>query len=443
LNCELKLKTPSLEKTLKKLKAIEDISYACSNLFTSDMPTVSEKVMKPFCELAGCDVGVFMLLKKPQEQIYIISTYGLSQTFIETYNTKLKYTIHSEDVSEYWPSLRSVLRKQIVLIKDTTTRKVEYSKLFRNSVGPETIRSIASVPIVVNNEAIGAITLYYRKPQDFDDEELSFIKATTNIITGTIERNHLLETAKKSERELAQANEVLKHVNQELDSFVYIASHDLREPLRTIESFVSIVQDRMSKNLDKENNDYFMRIVNATRRMRKLIQDLTHLARATKDTKEKEREVVDLNLLLNEIQFELTAFIQNKNAEIIMPDKLPNVIGNKEKITSVFKNLIANGIKFNKSEKPRIIITLDNDANFDTDKIGFCIEDNGIGIEQEYQGKIFELFQRLHSQDEYEGTGAGLAIVKKILEKYNCEICVESDKGKGSKFYFTLPKEIN
>jgi len=194
----------------------------------------------------------------------------------------------------------------------------------------------------------------------------------------------------------------------------------------------------MAKNLDEENKDYFNRIVNATQRMRRLIQDLTHLARASKDTKEHEQ--VDLNQLLKEVQFELTAFIQSKQAEILIPDRLPEVIGNKEKISSIFKNLIANGIKFNKSKKIRIIITINNDHNFDPDKIGFCIEDNGIGIEKEYQEKIFELFQRLHSQDTYEGTGAGLAIVKKILEKYGCDITVESEIGKGSRFYFTLPK---
>ncbi|OGI20611.1 MAG: hypothetical protein A3B68_08640 [Candidatus Melainabacteria bacterium RIFCSPHIGHO2_02_FULL_34_12] len=427
-------------KTLKRLKAIEDISYACSNLFTSDLVTVAHNVLKPFCELTGTDYGVVLLLKKPEEQIYIVASYGFPEKFEETYNNKLKFTLHSKDVSESWPSLRSIFKKQIILIKNTETMNVGYSRFFRQSIGKNKISSIASVPIVVNNHSVGAITLYFKKQHEFDDEELSFIKATTNIITGTIERNHLLEAAKKSELELKQANEVLKQVNQELDSFVYIASHDLREPLRTIESFVSILQAKLSNNNDKEQSGYFNRIVNATQRMRRLIQDLTNLARASRDNKDKEYEEIDLNNILTEIQFELTAFIQSKNAEIILPDRLPKVMGDREKISSVLKNLIANGIKFNKSKTPRVCVSLSEDANFDPGKVCICVEDNGIGIEKDYQEKIFGLFQRLHSQDEYEGTGAGLAIVKKILEKYGCAIWVESEKGKGSKFYFTLPR---
>ncbi|MBI3589876.1 MAG: GAF domain-containing protein [Candidatus Melainabacteria bacterium] len=437
---ELELKATSLEKTLKRLKAIEDISYVCSNLFTADVATTSHKVLKPFCELTGANYGVVLLLKNFDKQICLEATYGFPEHFKDSFNKELMVTINSENIHENWPSVRSMLKKQIVVIKDTTQMSVGFSKLFNDSIKPNKIKSVASVPLVINDKAVGAITKYFSRSHVFDDEELSFMKTTANIITSTIERNHLLEVARKSENKLAEANEVLKQVNQELDSFVYIASHDLREPLRTIESFVSIIQDKLTKDLYPHQQDYLFRIVKATQRMRKLIEDLTHLARATRDTNGKEKEVIDLNAIVTEVQFELTAFIEKKNAEIVLHDKLPKIIGNKEKILSVFKNLIANGIKFNESKKPLLVIRLIDNVGVALSKICICIEDNGIGIEKEYTDKVFGLFQRLHAEEEYEGTGAGLAIVKKILEKYNCEIWFESEKGKGSKFYFTLPK---
>ena len=427
-----------LKLSYKRLKAIEEISYACSNLLTADLAFASHKVLTPFCELTGANYGLVFLLKNPEKQLYLEAVYGLDKNFAETYNNKLKFTIDSSDVNENWPSLRSISKKQIVIIKDTNETNVEHSKFFLDTISPSKIRSIISIPIIINNEAVGAITKFFVNEHTFDEEEISFIKATANIITSTIERNLLVESARKSEKELAHANEILRNINQELDSFVYIASHDLREPLRTIESFVSVIQDKLNTRLQKDEEDYLIRIVNATKRMRRLIEDLTQLSRATRGAKEKEYIPIDLNLLLAEVQFELTAFIKNKNAEIIIPDRLPEVCGNSEKMTSVFKNLISNGIKFNKSKKPKIIITMAEDFNFDPLKACICIEDNGIGIEKEYQKKIFGLFQRLHSQEEYEGTGAGLAIVKKILEKYGCEIWLESQKEKGSKFFFTL-----
>ena len=440
LKNQLRLKIASLERTLKRLRAIEDISYVCSNLVTSDIVTASHKVLKPFCELTGADYGVVLLLKNPDKQICLEATYGFPIGFKEQFNNELMLTLRSENIHENWPSVRSMLKKQIVVIKDTSQMNVGFSKLFNDSIGQDKISSVASVPLVINDKAVGAITKYFVKPHVFDKEELSFMKTTANIITSTIERNYLLEVAKKSESELAQANEVLKQVNQELDSFVYIASHDLREPLRTIESFVSIIQDKLAKNLFPHQQDYLFRIVKATQRMRKLIEDLTHLARATRDTKSKENELVDLNTILTEVQFELTAFVENKNAEIIPLDKLPQVIGSKEKVSSVFKNIIANGIKFNTSDKPKIEIYLAEKVH-DPATVCICIKDNGIGIEKEYHDKVFGLFQRLHPQEEYEGTGAGLAIVKKIIERYNGEIWLESEPGKGSKFYFTLPLE--
>ena len=432
----------NIEKTLKRLKAIEEISNACSALFTSDLALASHKVLQPFCELTDADYGLVFLLKDPDNQLYVEAVYGLPEEYREIRNKKKILNLYSRDVRDNWPSVRAMLKKQIVIIKNIDQMNISFSKYFMDTIKPNKVISVAAVPIIINDRAVGTITKYYVKPHAFDDEELSFMRTTANIITNTIEKNYLLESAKKSEKELACANDVLKQVNQELDSFVYISSHDLREPLRTIESFVSVIQDDLgAPNLNLRQKDCLSRIVHATQRMRNLIEDLTNLARAGRDIKDRGHEIIDLNMLLTEVQFELTAFIQKRNADIDIVSKLPFVIGDKEKIKSIFKNLISNGIKFNKSEKPRVQISAEADKSTSSGKVCICIEDNGIGINKEYHDKVFGLFQRLHTQEEYEGTGAGLAIVKKILEKYNCEIWLESELNKGSRFFFTLAGE--
>ena len=427
------------ESRLRSLKAIEEISSTFSSLYTSDLAFNLNKILKPFCGLTGADYGIVFLVKNPNEQLWVEALYGLPAEYKEVRNKKQILHLHSHNVKDNWPSVRAILRKQIVLIKNIQTMNMGFSEYFLETIKPNRIVSVAAVPIIINGKAAGTITKYYAKPHAFDEEEISFMRTTANIITSNIEKNYLLESARKSEEELAQANEVLKQMNQELDSFVYISSHDLREPLRTIESFVSVVQDDfVESNLNSRQKDCLTRIVNATKRMRNLIEDLTSLARATRDIKHNEHEAVDLNMILAEAEFELTAFIQKKNAKIIVENEFPYALGNREKIKSVFKNLISNGIKFNNSENPLIKISVQQNRFIPPGKVCFCVEDNGIGISAKYHDKVFELFQRLHSQDEYEGTGAGLAIVKKILEKYGCEVWIESEPGEGSRFFFTL-----
>ena len=429
-------KLERLDKRLKKLKAIEDISNACSSLTTSDLACVSHKVLEPFCELTNADYGVVFLLRNPQEQLWVEALYGLPEEYKEVRNKKKILSLYSKNVHDNWPSIRAMLKKQIILIKDVQRMNFSFSDYFLDIIKPHKITSVATVPIVINNKAVGAITKYYINPHTFDDEEISFMRTTANIITNTIEKNYLLEAAKQSEEKLAKANHFLEQANKELDSFVYIASHDLREPLRTIESFVSVLNDQLQSRLSEEHEDCIFRIIRATQRMRKQIQDLTSLARATKD--ERSLELVNLHEIIRDIQFELTSFIERNKASIIVQGNLPTVCGNREKISSVFKNLITNGIKFNNSPHPTITINIHEGCSLPSGKICLCVSDNGIGIDKRYQDKIFGLFQRLHAEDEYEGTGAGLAIVKKILEKDSCTIWLDSKIDKGSKFFFTL-----
>lgn len=240
---------------------------------------------------------------------------------------------------------------------------------------------------------------------------------------------------KKAEAELKQKSEELTHTNKELEQFVYVASHDLQEPLRTISNFVGLIEDKYSKKLDKDADQYLKFIVTATSKMQNLIKDLLDYSRIGRNITFIE---VDCNNILKEVIAEMNASIKESNAKITYAT-LPILKGNDIKLKQLFQNLISNAIKFRKKNTtPEIIITVEKK---DTEYL-FAIKDNGIGIEENSINKLFVLFQRLHSDAEYPGTGIGLATCQKIVTLHGGKIWVESKLGVGSTFYFTISKKI-
>jgi PAS domain S-box-containing protein len=236
--------------------------------------------------------------------------------------------------------------------------------------------------------------------------------------------------------DLDNFNKKLKKSNEDLENYTYVVSHDLKAPLRSLRAFSSFLLDDYEDKLDEEGKLYLNRIIEASTRMNNLIEDLLILSRVGR--KFTEEEILDLNVLLNNIINDFESTLKEKNGKIVV-ENLPTIKIQKTWISQLFTNLIDNGIKFNKSEAPRIHITVKQDkSNFI-----FSVKDNGIGIEKQYQEKVFELFERLHTRDEYDGTGAGLAICKKIVEEFGGKIWVESDVLKGSVFHFTIPRALS
>ncbi len=229
-------------------------------------------------------------------------------------------------------------------------------------------------------------------------------------------------------------NKELERSNTDLENYTYVVSHDLKAPLRSIRSFGSFIMEDNSDQLNVEGKEYMDRIINAATHMDDLIGDLLLLSRVGRKFTEVEK--IDVNELIDSIGEDIYATIQERNA-VIVRDELPLVVGQKTWVRQLFMNLITNGLKFNKSEHPTITINVDETNDFYT----FSINDNGIGISPEYHSKIFDLFERLHTKTEYEGTGAGLTICKKIVENLGGRLWVESDVGEGSTFYFTYPRK--
>ena len=220
--------------------------------------------------------------------------------------------------------------------------------------------------------------------------------------------------------------------NEELEQFAYISSHDLQEPLRMITSYLQLLQRRYQGNLDEKADKYIHFAIDGAARMQNLIIDLLEYSRVS--TGNNELEIIDCEFILNQVLSDLKAVIKENNA-IISHDPLPEVMADPTQMVQVFQNLILNGIKFHGEEAPKIHIAAEKKAI----EWVFSVQDNGIGIDPQYSERIFEIFKRLNSREKYPGTGIGLAICKRIVERHGGRIWVESELGKGSTFYFTLP----
>ena len=245
-----------------------------------------------------------------------------------------------------------------------------------------------------------------------------------------------IEARKRAEAALELKNHELTNTNQELEHFAYVASHDLQEPLRTITSFIQILERRYRDRFDEEAMQFMGFIVDGAKRMQTLIHDLLEYSRINRFNTGFEK--VDLNEVFITVNHALKDKIETHGA-LIMAEHLPEVYGNRIQLTQVFQNLIDNAIKF-KSKKRTPEVTVSVVEHPDTWELIF--RDNGIGISQEYYQRIFVIFQRLHTVEEYSGTGIGLAICRKIIERHGGEVWVDSKPGKGSTFHFTLSKRL-
>ena len=242
---------------------------------------------------------------------------------------------------------------------------------------------------------------------------------------------------KKAENKIKEALESIKKSNSELEQFAYVASHDLQEPLRMITSFLSQLEKKYGTSLDDKAKEYIFYAVDGAKRMRQIILDLLEYSRVGKSN--DKLTSINLNEIINEVKI-LHANQINELGANILNEEMPVIIGFKTPIRHLFQNIISNGLKYHRNNVPPVI---DIKVRKLAKEWEFTISDNGIGIEKQYFDKIFEIFQRLHSKDEYSGTGIGLAITRKIVDNLGGKIWVNSELGHGSSFHFTIPFQQN
>jgi PAS domain S-box-containing protein len=237
---------------------------------------------------------------------------------------------------------------------------------------------------------------------------------------------------KEAEKALKESLEDLKRSNEELEQFAYVASHDLQEPLRMVSSFTQLIERRYKDKLDKDANDFINFAVDGANRMQRLINDLLDYSRVT--TRGKKFERVDIHSVVGQVFANLQQRIEESHA-IITQDDLPVVEADESQMVRLFQNLVENALKFRTDTPPGVHISAHKEGGFNV----FMVSDNGIGIDSQYADRIFQVFQRLNTSQEYPGTGIGLAICKRIVERHGGKIWIESEVGNGSKFFFTIP----
>ncbi|MDH7516562.1 MAG: ATP-binding protein [Bacteroidota bacterium] len=284
------------------------------------------------------------------------------------------------------------------------------------------------LPLLSKASFVGLIVLLIRERLKRSEELLSFLSAVSSNIGGALENALLyIESLKKSQE--------IKKQNQELDDFAYVVSHDLKEPLAGISFISNLLFDEYYETLDETARAYINNLKEFSQRLGSLIDALLELSRIGRvNAPFEEVQIIDV---IHNVCQSLSYRLATKETQLKLPEELPVVYGEKTRIEQVFFNLLSNAIKFN--DKESVIVEIGwkpSDEGF----IEFLVRDNGIGIEEQYFEKIFRIFERLHQREEYEGNGAGLTIVKKIVEHHGGRIWLESEPGVGTTFHFTLPK---
>jgi PAS domain S-box-containing protein len=250
---------------------------------------------------------------------------------------------------------------------------------------------------------------------------------TLCVIVDVSERQAMLQRLEAQTAELQRSND-------ELTQFAYVASHDLREPLRMVTSYTELLAARYREKLDERAVKYLHHIMDGSTRMQQLIRDLLNYAKV--GTRSMQMVPVDLNLVVQRVTRDLRAYIDDARAEVII-HTLPTVLSEEVQSGQLFQNLIGNAIKFRGQRPPRVLVT----ATREGADWRISVTDNGIGIDMKFRERVFEIFQRLHERGTYEGTGVGLAVVKRIVERHGGRIWFESILGEGTRFSFTLPAD--
>ena len=302
----------------------------------------------------------------------------------------------------------------------------EYHRI--KEYGSNEPRVTLMIPLVHKASLIGAVSIVTPLHLRRDEELLRFTNALGTSVGGSLENAILFDDSITKSQEIAKQN-------QELDEFAYVVSHDLKEPLAGISFISNLLVDEYYESFDETGKTYISSLIDFSKRLGSLIDALLDLSRIGRISSPPER--VDLKEVLYNVEQNLSHRISKNNASLVLPKNVPYVYGDKTRIEQVFFNLIGNAIKFNDKPNPSVHVLLEE---ADNEFWQFGVKDNGIGIEPEYFEKIFKIFERLQPREEYEGNGAGLTIVKRIIEHHDGNIWLESELDKGTTFYFTLPK---
>ena len=286
------------------------------------------------------------------------------------------------------------------------------------------LRTWMDVPVILEQTVVAVMRFMSSTPNAYDARDQAVAVLIAAQIAGAVANAQSIESLLAAQAELARSN-------AELEQFAYVASHDLQEPLRMVASYVGLLERRYRGRLDADADDFIEFAVDGARRMQALLNGLLDLSRV--GTRGREPEPTESEAALRDALLNLEQAIGEARAEVTH-DPLPTVLGDRTQLTQLFQNLVSNGIKFNAGGRPRVAVTASRSGSM----WEFAVADNGIGIDPAHFDRIFQVFQRLHTRDAYEGTGIGLSVCRKIVERHGGTIRPESAQGQGTTFRFTL-----
>ncbi len=315
----------------------------------------------------------------------------------------------------------AVLSRRAMIVQGTPEElEARYPNLIRHRYP-----SVVLAPLIYRGELFGVLNARSTKMHAYTDADTEIMSRVAAQIAPTIANSLLYADIVRTQQDLARSN-------TDLEQFAYAASHDLQEPLRTITSYLDLITSRYADRLDDTAMEFMGFAMDGAQRMRTLINDLLEYSRV--DVRGQPLEPVNCNSVLDAALSNLGQTISSTGAKV-ESSPLPVINGDESQLSRLFQNLIGNALKFRDKRKPRVQIW----AELQGEDWVFAIKDNGIGIDPEYQAKVFGMFARLHSQARYSGSGIGLALCSKIAQRHGGQIWVESEPGKGSTFRFTIP----
>ena len=296
------------------------------------------------------------------------------------------------------------------------------------------VRSYLAVPVKSRNgNVIGGLFFGHSKTGIFTEEAETLATGIAAQAAIALDNASLFEETKRSSEALLRSNENLKRLNEDLNQFAYSASHDLREPLRMVSIYTQFLSRKLEGRLDSDTEVYMEHVLRGAERLEALIRDLLAYTQSA-ETIDAPPTITDANEAMDRALSNLAAAVEESGARITV-SKLPTVKIALVHLTQLLQNLVGNALKYRSEAVPEISVSAERHEN----TWQFSVSDNGIGIEEQYKEHIFGIFKRLHQNDEYSGTGIGLAICQRIVDRAGGRIWVESVPGRGSTFYFTLP----
>jgi light-regulated signal transduction histidine kinase (bacteriophytochrome) len=282
-------------------------------------------------------------------------------------------------------------------------------------------------PAVLEDGVIALRSALAEKSRELERQTATAVSLAREVESARAQLQHVNDV-------LEEHTEELERSNHELEQFAYVASHDLQEPLRAISGCVQILEKRYAGQIDSSGTELIAHAVAGVARLHELIEALLVYSRVGR--RGHEAAPVSSQLALTAALEQLESAIAETGAVVVVPAELPTVLAEHSQLVQLLQNLVGNAIKYRSAATPRIEIT----AQRQNDKWLFIVADNGLGIEAEYFHRVFAIFQRLHTRDEYPGTGIGLALCRRIVEQAGGSIWIKSEIGKGSRFFFTLPE---